>query len=135
MIIYGVTITEKKEFEEKIRRSEKRYRDLFNYSQALICTHDMNGRLLTINPEVCRVLGYAEGEMLGTRIQDFIPSDHKDKFEEEYIQAIRTNSSAVSGVFCVLNKKGERIYLLYKNYRVEEPGIEPYVIGFSQDIT
>ncbi|HVW60476.1 MAG TPA: PAS domain S-box protein, partial [Puia sp.] len=135
VIIYGVTITEKKEFEEKIRRSEKRYRDLFNYSQALICTHDMNGRLLTINPEVCRVLGYAEGEMLGTRIQDFIPSDHKDKFEEEYIKAIRTDSTAVSGVFCVLNKKGERIYLLYKNYRVEEPGIEPYVIGFSQDIT
>jgi PAS domain S-box-containing protein len=135
VIIYGVTITEKKEFEEKIRRSEKRYRDLFNYSQALICTHDMNGRLLTINPEVCRVLGYAEGEMLGTRIQDFIPPDHKDKFEEEYIQAIRTSSTAVSGVFCVLNKKGERIYLLYKNYRVEEPGIEPYVIGFSQDIT
>ncbi|MBN9383047.1 MAG: PAS domain S-box protein [Chitinophagaceae bacterium] len=135
VIIYGVTITEKKEFEEKIRRSEKRYRDLFNYSQALICTHDMDGRLLTINPEVCRVLGYAEGEMLGTRIQDFIPPDHKDKFEEEYIQAIRTSSTAVSGVFCVLNKKGERIYLLYKNYRVEEPGIEPYVIGFSQDIT
>jgi len=135
VIIYGVTITEKKEFEEKIRRSEKRYRDLFNYSQALICTHDMNGRLLSINPEVCRVLGYDESEMLGTRIQDFIPPDHKDKFEDEYIQNIRTSSAAVSGVFCVLNKKGERIYLLYKNYRMEEPGIEPYVIGFSQDIT
>ncbi|HLI93018.1 MAG TPA: ATP-binding protein, partial [Puia sp.] len=30
---------------------------------------------------------------------------------------------------------GEEIYLLYKNYRREEPGAEPYVIGFSQDIT
>jgi PAS domain S-box-containing protein len=135
VIIYGVTIAEKKEFEEKIRRSEKRYRDLFDYSQALICTHDMNGRLLSINPEVCRVLGYTEDEMLGARIQDFIPPDHRDKFDEEYINAIRTSSTAVSGVFCVLNKTGERIYLLYKNYRMEEPGIEPYVIGFSQDIT
>jgi len=135
VIIYGVTITERKEFEEKIRRSEKRYRDLFNYSQALICTHDMTGRLLAVNPEICRVLGYAEEEMLGSRIQDFIPADHKDKFEEEYIDAIRISSTAVSGVFCVLNKKGERIYLLYKNYRMEEPGLDPYVIGFSQDIT
>ena len=34
VISYVVQITEKKEFEEKVRRSEKRYRDLFNYSQA-----------------------------------------------------------------------------------------------------
>ena len=135
VIIYGITITERKEFEEKIRRSEKRYRDLFNYSQALICTHDMTGRLLAINPEICRVLGYAEGEMISRRIQDFIPADHQKKFREEYLDAIRTSNTAVSGVFCVLNKKNERIYLLYKNYRVEEPGLEPYVIGFSQDIT
>ena len=135
VIIYGVTITERKEFEEKLRRSEKRYRDLFNYSQALICTHDMSGRLLAINPEICRVLGYAEGELVSKRIQDFIPAEHQSKFREEYLDAIRTSSVAVSGVFCVLNKKNERIYLLYKNYRVEEPGGEPYVIGFSQDIT
>ena len=35
----------------------------------------------------------------------------------------------------MLSKAGEEIYLLYKNYRREEPGAEPYVIGFSQDIT
>lgn len=135
VIIYGVTITERKEFEEKLRRSEKRYRDLFNYSQALICTHDMSGRLLAVNPEICRVLGYAEGELISKRIQDFIPAEHQAKFREEYLDVIRTSTAAVSGVFCVLNKKNERIYLLYKNYRVEEPGGEPYVIGFSQDIT
>jgi signal transduction histidine kinase len=29
----------------------------------------------------------------------------------------------------------QEIYLLYKNYRVEEPDLDPYVIGFAQDIT
>src|ERR1700760_4079353 len=43
VIIYAVRITETKEFEEKVRLSEKRYRDLFNHSQALICTHDLQG--------------------------------------------------------------------------------------------
>src|SRR5215469_954244 len=33
VIVYAVRITEKKEFEEKVKRSEKRYRDLFNHSQ------------------------------------------------------------------------------------------------------
>src|SRR5258708_7919866 len=112
-----------------------RYRDLFNYSQALICTHDMTGRVLSINPEVSRVLGYTEEEMIGRKIQDFIPNEHKRKFEEEYIDAIRSNANAASGVFCALSKNKDKIYLLYKNYRMEEPGLEPYVIGFSQDIT
>ncbi|HXB93404.1 MAG TPA: PAS domain S-box protein [Puia sp.] len=135
VISYVVLVTEKKEFEEKVRRSEKRYRDLFNYSQALICTHNMNGRLLSLNPEICRVLGYKEEEMLGRNIQEFIPAENRRKFEEEYVKAIRNSTNAVSGVFCVLSKSGEEIYLLYKNYRMEEPGLDPYVIGFSQDIT
>jgi PAS domain S-box-containing protein len=135
VIIYAIRITERKEFEEIIKRSEKRYRDLFAYSQALICTHDLTGRLLDINPEITRTLGYTREEMLGRKIQDFVPPEHQQQFESAYINEIRTNNNAVSGVFCVLDKAGKKIYLLYKNYRVEEAGLEPYVIGFSQDIT
>ena len=89
VVLYGVRITEKKEYEEKIRVSEKRYRDLFNHCQALICTHDLEGRLLSVNPAICKVLGYTEEEMLGHTIQEFIPPKHQARFEEEYISAIR----------------------------------------------
>jgi len=135
VIIYVVRITETKEFEEKVRVQEKRYRDLFNHSQALICTHDMEGKLLTVNPATCKILGYEEQEMLGRNLAEFIPEKHRDRFEDEYLKPIRLNNSAISGEFCVISKAGAEIYLLYKNYRREEPGAEPYVIGFSQDIT
>ncbi|HTR31178.1 MAG TPA: PAS domain S-box protein [Puia sp.] len=135
VIIYVVRITETKEFEEKVRLHEKRYRDLFNHSQALICTHDMEGKLLTVNPATCKLLGFEEQEMLGRNLSEFIPEKHRDKFADEYLRPIGLGNGAVSGEFCVLNKEGDEIYLLYKNYRREEPGAEPYVIGFSQDIT
>ena len=135
VIVYGVNITERRKFEEKVRFSEKRYRDLFSYSQALICTHDMEGTLLTINPEVSKTLGYSEEEMLGRKIQAFIPEDNQAQFETDYLSAIRNNNNIVNGVFCILSKDGQRIYLLYKNYRVEESGLEPYVIGFAQNVT
>jgi len=135
VIIYVVRITETKEFEEKVRLHEKRYRDLFNHSQALICTHDMDGKLLTVNPATCKILGFEEQEMLGRNLAEFIPEKHRVRFGDEYLGPIRLNNGAVSGEFCVLSKSGEEIYLLYKNYRREEPGVEPYVIGFSQDIT
>ena len=136
VIIYVVRITETKEFEEKVKIHEKRYRDLFNYSQALICTHDLNGNFLAVNPSICRALNYSEGEMLGRNIRDMIPDKHQPRFEVEYLSAVRnSNNTVVSGEFCVLSKEGQEIYLLYKNYRVEEPGLDPYVIGFAQDIT
>jgi len=135
VIIYAIRITEEKEYEEKIRRSENRYRDLYNYSQALICTHDMNGRLLAVNPAVCRTLGYAEEEMVGRNLSEFLPEKHRARFGEEYVKAIHRRDNNLSGEFCVLNKDGMEIYLLYRNFRMEEPGEEPYIIGFSQDIT
>lgn len=96
VIIYVVRITETREFEEKVKRSEKRYRDLFNYSQALICTHDMDGRLLTVNPAICRVLGYKEEELVGLNIRMIIPEKHQAGFEEEYIKAIRESETVRS---------------------------------------
>ena len=135
VIIYVVRITETKDFEAKVKLSEKRYRDLFNHSQALICTHDLSGKLLTVNPAICKVLGFKEAELLGHNIREIIPDKHHPGFEDDYIKNIRTSDNAVSGEFCVISKEGEVIYLLYKNYRMEEPGMEPYVIGFAQDIT
>jgi PAS domain S-box-containing protein len=134
IIGYGMNITTQKIIEQHIQLSEKRHRDLFNYSQALICTHDMTGKLLTVNPEISRTLGYPKEEMVGLKIQEFLPEDQKSLFEENYIQVIR-EKNPVEGVFCIISKQGERLYLLYKNYRVEEAGAEPYVIGFSQNIT
>ncbi len=131
---YAITITERKQFEEQIQLSEKRYRDLFNYSQALICTHDMNGKMLAVNPEICKVLGYSEDELVGQNIGSFVSAEQQTQFESVYLEDIRVKNP-VNGVFSVLNKKGEKIYLLYQNYRMDETGSEPYVIGFSQDIT
>ncbi|NNV54226.1 PAS domain S-box protein [Limnovirga soli] len=134
MIGYGVNITDRKLIEEKISLSEKRYRDLFNFSQALICTHDLNGILLTVNPAICKSLGYSEGEMLGKNICDFMPDADKVQFKEHYLDAF-DKSDSVNGVFSVLNKSGHTLYLLFQNYKVKEPDILPYIIGFSQDIT
>lgn len=134
VIGYGVNITERKKIEEQVSRSEKRYRDLFSYSQALICTHALDGQLLTTNPAILHALQYTEAEMIGKSIKDFIPAEQQDLFRTNYLDVINKNGRS-QGVFSVLNKAGKKIYLLYQNYKVEEPGMEPYIIGFSQDVT
>ncbi len=134
VIGYGINITERKKIEEQVIRSEKRYRDLFNYSQALICTHELNGKIITTNPAILHAMQYTEAEMIGKSIKEFIPLAQQPEFEKNYLDVINKNGRS-QGVFSVINKAGKKIYLLYQNYKVEEPGLEPYIIGFSQDIT
>lgn len=134
VIGYGVNITERKLIEQQLERKEKSYRDLFNYSQALICTHDLEGNLITVNPAFCETIGYSELEVLGNNLMNFVPENDKEKFRPIYLHNILSEEKA-GGVFRVLHKNGNVLFLLYQNYRVEEEGMQPYVIGFSQDIT
>lgn len=127
-------ISKIKKIEEQLKINEKRYRDLFNYSQALICTHDITGIILTVNPAICDALGYSKDEMIGVNIKEFVPAENRHRFERNYLNTVIDNGKA-EGVFIVTNKKLEHVYLLYQNYKVEELGLTPYIIGFSQDIT
>ncbi|MDB5230828.1 MAG: sensory box histidine kinase/response regulator [Chitinophagaceae bacterium] len=134
LIGYGMNITEIKKIQEKIALSEKRYRDLFNYSQAIICTHDMEGNFLSVNPALCEVMDYPEDEILGKNLKQFMLPEDRDGFDELYLSSLTSNKK-VRGLFRVVNNKGRKVYLLYQNYCVEESGSEPYVIGFAQDVT
>lgn len=134
VIGFGLNITERKQIEDKLLLNEKRYRDLFNYSQALICTHDLEGKLLSVNPAICSIIGYSSEELIGRNIKEFVPQDKITQFDEQYLQNVLTTGKA-EGVFIIICKNGEHIYLLYQNYMVEETSSTPYIIGFSQDIT
>jgi len=134
LIGYGFNITERKKIEEQVAVSEKKFKDLFNYSQALICTHDMEGRLIDVNPAFCEQTGYLAEEAIGKSIAYFLPAGDKPQFEENYLTPVK-NNQRIKGLFRVLHKNGSLVYLLYQNFRVEQPGEEPYIVSFSQDVT
>src|SRR5262245_22403203 len=50
---------------EALRESEQRYRELVEYSLGLICTHDLKGTLLSINPAAANSLGYTPEDGVG----------------------------------------------------------------------
>jgi PAS domain S-box-containing protein len=133
-IAYSIDISDQKRAEEYIQLSEKKYRDLFNYSQAWICTHDLHGRLLSVNPAASLALDYTAGEMVGRHLAEFIPQEDKALYEINYLQPILRHGKS-EGVFRIQGKTGKVIYLLYQNYKMDVPGVEPYVIGFAQDIS
>lgn len=131
---YGFDITDRKRYEEQMAVSEKKYRDLFNYSQAIICRHDMNGHLMDVNPAFTEQTGYTAEEALGHSVSEGLPEADKPFFESNYLIPVR-NNKYVKGIFRVLHKNGSLVYLMYQSYKVEIAGESPYIIAISQDIT
>lgn len=66
-------ITEKKELEEALERSERRFRQLFDLAPDGIFVADTDGRYTDVNKAGCILLGRTRDDILGKTIVDLIP--------------------------------------------------------------
>jgi|GEM_PF-2127187 len=113
---------------------EEDYRLIFDRSEGIIFTHDMTGRIISINPSALQLLEYTEHELKGQYIISLIPENQRHDFYDTYLPKIIDDTSA-KGIMQVRTKSGTRKYWLYHNYYINNKGHEPFVIGFAQDIS
>ncbi len=127
-------ISERKRVEAALRESEGRYRDLVEHSEDLVCTHDLQGNLLSVNPAPARILGYSVEELLKIPMRDLIVPEGQELFDQ-YLERLRTTGGPESGLLCVMTKSGEvRTWEYHNTLRTE--GLEtPIVRGMAHDIT
>ncbi len=134
-LVIGVAhdVTERKKAELALRESEQLYHDLVHYSAGLICTHDMDGRVLSINPASARLFEYTEPEMVGHSLEEFIAPSARTLFGE-YLEIIRRQGYA-EGYLKLKSKSGKSLILSYVNRVHNDPGGRSFVIGYAQDVT
>jgi PAS domain S-box-containing protein len=78
----GEDITEQKQAEEQLRQSEEQLRLTLENAPIGIITTDLEGRLLSVNPTFCMILGYSTRELLNMSIRDFT---HPEDMQETLI--------------------------------------------------
>lgn len=109
------------------------FRDLVEHSQDLICTHDLTGRLLSVNPLPARLLGYSVEELLRIPMRSLLAPEFRDQFDA-YLERVRTRGSD-SGMLLLLTRSGERRLWEYHNTLRTEGLPVPLVRGMAHDVT
>jgi PAS domain S-box-containing protein len=109
------------------------YRVLVENSLGLMCIHDLDGVLLSVNPAVTQSLGYTEQEGIGRSLREFLAPEVHVLFDA-YLERIRRQPTD-SGLMRLQAKDGTERIWFYRNVRYERPGETPRVLGHAIDIT
>lgn len=109
------------------------YRDLVEHSHDLLCTHDLKGRLLSINPAPARLLGYEVEELLQTPMRDIVAPEFREQFDL-YLSEIERNGHC-KGLMAVMTRTGEHRIWEYNNTLRTEGVPSPIVRGIAHDVT
>ena len=117
----------------RLKESEIRYRDLTEKSLGFISTHDLEGRITSVNPAAAHSLGYEPDEVLGRFISDFMPAE-KRGFMPAYFQQIVEQGESTTLLPLITRDGKPRVWKCSNVFYANE-GHEPYILGYAQDIT
>lgn len=123
----------REETERLLRASEDRYRDLVEHSEDLLCIHDLEGRILSVNPAPARILGYSVEEVLTKNTRDILAPDVRADYGE-YVKAIQRDGVA-TGVLKVVTRSGEHRFWAFRNTLRADGVNQPVVRGMARDVT
>jgi PAS domain S-box-containing protein len=116
-----------------LRDSEQRYRELIQQSHGLICTHSLDGTLLSVNSAAASLLGYEPEELIGRNLTYIMNPAAQSQIGAYLAQVAR--ETTLSGHIAVVTRAGEERIWQYRNVRHEAPGQPAYVLGHAQDVT
>ncbi|MHA2244697.1 MAG: PAS domain S-box protein [Candidatus Hodarchaeales archaeon] len=103
-------ITERKQIEEEIRESEKKYQMLIEKLEEGVMLEDADGLITFVNPRAMNRLGYSEGELLGKHWSFTSPPEDLEKYQVETDK----RSDGISSTYesSILSKSGKRIPII-----------------------
>ncbi|OQX60285.1 hypothetical protein B5M50_01305, partial [candidate division KSB1 bacterium 4484_219] len=115
-------ITERKHMEDALRKSESKYRFLFEKSTVLNSIIDINGIIVDVNSSFLEKLGYSKDEVVGKDALDFIVPEQRERvsaflekdFKGKYTPEIEVDVYAKDGsIHTILFSSGAA--LLYED--------------------
>ncbi|MGD9288611.1 MAG: sigma 54-interacting transcriptional regulator [Desulfobacterales bacterium] len=133
----GIDLTEIKKVEEALRKSEEKYRQIFEYAVEGIYQTTPEGRFISVNPAMANILGYDSPQSLIDEIKDirkqlYVSQNDRDDF----IRLIKQNQAVKEFEVQFYRKDNKKIWVsLHARPVYDDKGNLGIIEGFISDIT
>lgn len=77
-------ITDSKHAQQRITRSEARYRAFIQQAADALFIHDLDGIILEVNQQACDTLGYSNEELCGMHLEKIVPNFHLNESQPRW---------------------------------------------------
>jgi PAS domain S-box-containing protein len=130
-------ITERKNYEEELKKSEEKFRKVFENSGIGMVMVEPDGQFIKVNKAFCDITGYNEPEIIGKNFRDITHPDDLDKSvgsTNELLEDISKETSTIEKRY--FHKNGNLIWALTTLSLIRDPNGKPqFFITQIQDIT
>jgi PAS domain S-box-containing protein len=136
MIGLNADITEQKQAQEALRRSELQLARAEAFSLVMLTHVSLDGRWLKVPPTLCELVGYTEEELLAGTFKDIT---HPDDFEADWSQCQRMIRGEIKSFDLekrYIHKDGHTLWVYLNCSVVEDDAGKPlHFITYIRDIT
>jgi len=127
-------ITERKETEEALKESEARFKAIFNESrEGRLLAERGSRRFFMCNPEICKMLGYTEEELMRLGVDDIHPENDLPFVIEQFERQAKGEIERAVGL-PVKRKDGSIFYADIYTSPITLAG-KKYLMGSFRDVT
>src|SRR5215472_3389266 len=127
-------IGDRKLIEAAISASEKHLKTVLESISEIVVLIDAEGKIVSINPQVERVLGLTVKEVQGRDIFEFIHPDDRERARAEYSKTVQEPGEGVPSVLRVKNQDGRWIpFEIIASNQLRDPDIAS-VIFTARDL-
>lgn len=128
-------ITERKRAEDALRKSEARFRTLFEAAADAIVLADAQGNILDVNPATEVLVGQKRPDLQGKNLQRFLYPEDVDR-ATEYLRSCLDGRPVVEPFdVAIRTSSGARRLLAVRSQVVREKNARPYVEMIIRDVT
>jgi formate hydrogenlyase transcriptional activator len=135
-VITFIDITERKQAEAALRKSEERWRSVYENSAIGVALTDLNGHFLAVNRAYEKMLGYTEAELRKLTFLDITEEDYRDD-NRELISELLEGKRQQFQIEKQYRRKDGTLRWVNNNVSLV-PGTESmprFIMALSEDIT
>jgi PAS domain S-box-containing protein len=136
LLVIGSDVTEREKARDALREAERKYRGIFDNAIFGIFQSTPDGRFLSVNPAMARILGYDSAEEMIAALSDIAPQMYVDPKRRDEFVLMMDKLGIIQNFECeVFRKDGSRIWIGSNARAIREDGVVVRYEGMTSDIT